>query len=224
MRIEELVELLRVRGTRGLAVDIDETLSDSNRHWFDAMFAFARPHGKSRDDIMRDHKFVEDVPEWRTPEARARIHALLHSNEFCTDIPVISGALEGAWRVHLMARIAAYITARPEAVRQGTLQWLKHRGFPEAPIIMRDEDVDLSAHNDGKNGWKARMLSAAYPFILGIVDDNAGLTRALRAVNYAGTLFLYGPQWQPVSASPSVILCPTWNDVEQAIHLRSCAW
>ncbi|MCC6934295.1 MAG: hypothetical protein IT406_01185 [Candidatus Yanofskybacteria bacterium] len=224
MQISDLVATLRARKTQGVALDIDETLADSNPHWLRAMYAFAPPPGRSFEDIRQQHKFAEDVPEWRTPQAYARIHALLHSNEFHADIPLIPDALESAREIHETVGITAYITARPEAVRAGTLTWLERHGFPSAPVIMRDEDVDISAHGDGKNGWKARMLAAAYPSIWGIVDDNPGLTRTLRQVNYPGTLFLYGPQWQPTDPSPTVVLCPTWDDVVSAVRIRSCAW
>jgi len=42
-KINEFREKLRLTNIKGLALDIDETLADSNYAWFESMFKFHAP-------------------------------------------------------------------------------------------------------------------------------------------------------------------------------------
>lgn len=218
--VTELKDSLRTRRVRGLALDIDETLSDSNAHWFEHMFRHHPFDGMDRDAVIRNQRFVEDVPEWGTPEARAFIGDTLHSNEFQEDIPLVEGADEGVRSLHTAIPIVAYITARPVQVRAGTETWLRKHGFPDASLIMRDEKVNLESHSDQKNRWKIGVLQTLWPEVVGIVDDNMGLAHELERAGYEGTVFLYGPQHEVFKGHPRVAVCPTWPDVVRAVHER----
>ena len=211
--VEALKTRMRAGQWRGIAVDIDETLADSTAHWFNELYRFRPLLRMSLREAMAQYKFVEDVPEWRTPEAHAHIRHLLTSNEFQENIPLITGADSGVRALHERHFVAAYITARPEAVRAGTLSWLTQHQLPPATLIMRDEAVDLERHNEDKNSWKARILAELFPEINVVIDDNAGLISALDALDWRGTLYLFGPQQRPVEPRRGVVSCPTWTDV-----------
>lgn len=219
----KLKEDLRSRGVRGIALDIDETLAYSNEYWFEHMFKFHAPPPERREEIIRSQKFAEDVPEWGTPEARQYIHDTIHSNEFQEKLPLVEGADAAVQTIHSSVPIVAYITARPDSVRQGTLNWLAKHGFPEAELIMREEPVNIATLGTDKNFWKAGVLKALHPEVLGIVDDNLGLAHELEGNGYEGTLYLYGPQKEEFAGHPRVVVCPTWHDVVAGIKTAQSA-
>lgn len=212
---------MQSRGARGLALDIDETLADSNSHWFDHMIAFHPLEGVHKKEIVERYKFMEHVPGWDNQEAIDRMTGLMHSNEFNETVPLIEDAYHVVNTIQQSIPIAAYITARPATIRTGTEKWLLKNGFPKAPLIMRPTTTEVSKP-DGlyRNSWKANILQFLYPEVLGIVDDNLGLAHELVELKYPGTLYLYGPQTEAFTETENVILCPTWKSVLPAV-LRS---
>jgi len=216
-KISNLKRKLKDRGISGLALDIDETLSDTTPHWFDHMINFHKPEGFSREEIIKKYKFLEDVPEWQTEEAYKYMEQTLHSNEFNENIPLIEDAHKTVQEINKIIPIVAYITARPATVYGGTLKWLRKHNFPEAELITRPPEVSLEDFNLNKNKWKARVLEDLFPEILGIVDDNSILAHQLEALNYQGTLYLYGRQDEEFKNNEYLVVCPTWQDVLRSV-------
>ncbi len=204
-------------GVSGLALDIDETLSDTNPHWFEHMVSFCRPEGLSKEEVMKKYRFVEDVPDWQTDEASKYMEQTLHSNEFNEAIPLIEGADKAVQEINKIIPIVAYITARPTTVTDGTIKWLKKHNFPEAELVTRPKDVVLEDFNLNKNKWKARILNTLYPEVLGIVDDNPLIVGELELLNYKGTIYLYGKETSEFKNHKQVVICPTWRDVFKSI-------
>jgi 5'(3')-deoxyribonucleotidase len=191
-KLVELKNKLKKQNIKGLALDIDEVLSDSNSHWFDHMINFRKLEGLSKEAVIKKYKFVEEVPEWQTEEGGKHIMETVHSNDFNETIPLIEGADETVREINKIVPIVAYITARPETVIEGTLNWLRKYGFPEAELITRPKDISLAEFDLSKNRWKAGILKTLYPEVVGIVDDNPMLARELEAIDYKGTQYLYG--------------------------------
>lgn len=199
--------------TPGLALDIDETLSDTNIFWFTKLSElFGSPEGLSPREIAAKYRYSQNVPYWQTGEALAWMEAARHGNEIQTILPLIEDALHTVEAIHRIVPIVAYVTARPESVREGTLTWLRTHGFPEAPLIMKPQDIPT----DEGVRWKAAILTEQYPHIMGIVDDHPGLVEALPPL-YAGTVFLYNFN-SPVVTNLSVVVCPLWSDVYAAVQ------
>jgi len=216
--VQQLKEKLQRENLRGLALDIDETLSNSNMHWFKHMFEFLLPEGKTKEEIIKNYKYVENVPEWNTTEAFEHMDKIIHSNEFNETIPLIENANHIVNKIHQHVPVVAYITARPASVMSGTEKWLKKHGFPEADIIMRPLETKSSKTDlVDRNIWKAKILHDLYPEVLGIVDDNIGLASELKNIKYKGTLYMYGMENKEFAGEENIIVCPTWQSVLDAI-------
>jgi hypothetical protein len=216
-KVTALKESLKEKGLKGLALDIDDTLSETNSHWYDHMTKFAAPKDLTKQQLLESGKWIEDVPEWQTPEAQKRMIEMLHSNEFNESIPLIEGADETVLAIHKIVPIVAYITARPATIVEGTLKWLRKHNFPEAQLITRPEDIQLADFNTYKNKWKAGVLKDLYPEVVGIVDDNKGLIQELEAVGYEGKMYFYGKDVKGFESDPRVTVCPIWPDVLNVI-------
>jgi 5'(3')-deoxyribonucleotidase len=212
-KILKLKTELKNSGISGLALDIDETLSDTNPHWFEHMINFHRPEKLSKEELIQKYRFVEEVPEWQTDEASKYIEQTLHSNEFNETIPLIENADKAVQEINKIIPIVVYITARPATVIEGTLRWLKKHNFPEARLITRPENINLKDFNLNKNRWKAGVLNTLFPEVVGVVDDNFVLAHQLETINYHGTLYLYGREDNQFKNHKNVIVCPTWNSV-----------
>lgn len=211
----KLKESLKRAGIQGIALDIDETLSDTGPHWWNLMLKFRAPEGLTYQEFLDKYEFIEHVPIWKTEEAKKHIHDAWNSDEFNEAIPLLHESNKMVHELKIKIPITAYITARPDNVRQGTENWLSKHEFPKAPVILRPVKSGL-ADLETKNHWKAGVLKYLYPEVIGIVDDNPGLPDELLKEKYEGKLFLYGPQTKeinPKDYSFPVILSPDWNHV-----------
>lgn len=222
-KILKLKSELKNRGIVGLALDIDETLSHTNHHWWEHMINFHKPEELSKEEMIEKYKFIDEVPEWQTEEANKFKEQTLHSNEFNETVPLIHDANKIVQEINKIIPIVAYITARPITVVDGTLKWLKKHNFPEAELITRPKDISLEDFNLNKNKWKAEVLNTLFPEVIGIVDDNSVLIHQLEALNYPGMLYFYGEETNQFKDDEHVIICPTWNNVldkiKEKVHL-----
>ena len=211
----KLKEELKENGMSGLALDIDETLSDTGPHWWNHMLKFHVPGNLTHQELLEKYGFIEYVPDWQTEEAREYIGKALESNGFNEAIPLLHESNKMVQKLKTIVPIVVYITARLESVRQGTKNWLAKHEFPKAPIILRPGKLGIHGL-ETKNAWKAGVLKYLYPEVIGIVDDNPGLAQELSNEKYEGKLFLYGPQVKKIDPKDypfQVILSPDWNHV-----------
>lgn len=209
----KLKKQLKQSHISGLALDIDETLSETNPFWFKHMYEYHKPEGLELSEVIRKYAHVDDVPDWQNEQAQKVMLDILHSNDFNESIPLIHESNVVVNEIIKNIPIVAYISARPDVVRQGTLSWLKQHNFPEAEIILRPDIYDIKH----RNLWKAQILLELFPEVIGIVDDSAGIVEELKKVNYQGKLYLYGPQSEEVVESSMVRVCKTWADVLKQI-------
>lgn len=207
-----LKEGMEKAGSRGIAFDLDETLVNTNLKWFKYLSEIiGNPEGLSPEELVKKYRYVNFVPYFFTPEAIKVINQLIDTDEFQRDIPPTEGSLEAVKEISLLVPIVAYITARPECVRSGTEYWIKENGFPEAPVILRQNEIPF----EERHPWKAAVLEYMYPQVRGIVDDNPGVVSAL-SPDYGGKVFLFEEKESPVE-SGFCVPCMTWKDVVSGI-------
>lgn len=211
----KLKESLKEQGIKGLALDIDETLSDTGPHWWNHMLKFHVPDGLTYEELLEQYEFIEHVPGWQTEEAKKYINNLLESDEFNDTIPLLHESNKMIQKLNAIVPIVAYISARPESIQKATENWLTKNGFPKMPVILRQGNRGIHGL-ETKNIWKASVLKYLYPEVIGIVDDNPGLAKELEDEKYEGKLLLYGPQTKeinPKDYSFPIIISPDWSHV-----------
>lgn len=185
--VRELKKRLRAKSVHGLALDIDDTLSYTDHHYFKVMAEFINPEKLTEDQIIEKYGRFRRVPYWQSEKAFRIEKKLMHSGDFHAAIPPIEDASRIIRKIDKVLPIVAYITARPASTYKGTQKWLERYRFPNVPIIFRSSRTD----HPGRHSWKADVLKALYPEVLGIVDDHPKLKRELRDARYKGKLLLY---------------------------------
>jgi 5'(3')-deoxyribonucleotidase len=211
---DELIEHCSKLAKPGLALDIDDTLSYTDSRWVQEMLdSFANPESLTREEVVAKYGWFDNVPYWKSDEALARLQELVHSNDFNASMPVIPEAREAVAGLGDTHEIAAYITARPESVLEGTQRWLAEHGFPDAPLIMRSKQTSF----EEKNSWKARLLVRLYPHVIGIVDDHPELPGQLADLGYRGTVYLYD-NGKTSKGYGEAERYRTWDDIASALR------
>lgn len=207
MDLEYFVKTLSV----GLALDVDETLSQTMSLWIEELSnLFGNPENLSSKEIIKKYRYTWNVPYWQTPEVNEWISDKVHDNELQKRLPLVPGALEYVNKINEIIPISAYITARPDTIITGTQEWLDNNGFPFAPVITRPIRFDRKKSNK----WKAGVLEYLQDKVLGIVDDNSGMLEHFN--DYKGTIFLYNHDEVPDS-NVKVYACPTWEKVFEKV-------
>ncbi len=213
MRIKnrEIVALkkrLKANKIRGLALDVDETLSFTIGYMVaELMKKFGNPENLTAEEIARKYKHTKKIPYWQGGECRKLIEKIIKGNELQKAMPLIENSNLLANKLTKIIPISAYITARPRVILNGTIFWLKKHGFPKATIVTRTSGV----YKKSANKWKAKVLEYLYPEIQGIVDDNSGLVKHL-SKKYKGTVFLYD-NTETDRKDIKVIPCKSWEKV-----------
>lgn len=210
--IKKLKEALRNKKIRGLALDIDETLSFTTQYWVSELSKkFGNPQNLSAREIFQVYRLIQNFPHWQTKEAIAWMEWARGSNEIQKSMPLIENSNHIVNKIDKIIPTACYLTVRPQSVVSGTKHWLEKHNFPKAEIIARPE---TTSYENGTN-WKAKALQELYPQVLGIVDDNPNLIDYLPK-NYKGFVFLYDfPSY--ISKSKNVIVCPTWQAILEEV-------
>lgn len=215
---KSLKQKLESKGLEGLCLDIDDTLSATNLFWANHHIAnFGNPEQLSAEDIIKNYRYVSNVPYWGNNAAAERwiVQNCEEPNGRSNTLP-IEGSIEGVRQIGERVPIIAYLTGRTQPVVEGTRAWLEKQTFPDLDIIaqpsqeMFKEMGLLSAHE-----WKARVLEFLYPYVRGIVEDNAHVVTALSS-DYQGTVFLFSHE--TADTDLDVICCPTWKDVVQQVE------
>jgi hypothetical protein len=196
---------------KGLAVDIDETLSWTIGYWIEEMqIKFGNPENLTIKEMVEKYRYTQNVPYWQHEEALQWIDEKINSNETQEDLPLIEGSSAYLNRINQIIPIVAYITVRPERVLEGTKNWLTKHNFPLATVICRPNELD---HNNG-NEWKAKILEKLYPKVLGIIDDNAKLLQFL-SLDYKGRVFMY--DHHDNLGFPFAVACKDWLTVYKEV-------
>jgi hypothetical protein len=203
-----LKKKLKKNKIKGLAVDVDDTLSLTFECLVDEL---SKKMGNSenlpKEEMFLKYRSTWNVPDWRNEKAEEIVHKIITSDELQKDLPLIENANNLVLKVNKVIPVVAYITARPNKIRNGTEFWLKKYGFVKACLIMKFKNKKRGM----SNRWKAGVLKYLYPEVQGIVDDNLGLINAL-GKGYKGRVFLYkGSDCK--RKYNYVVLCKDWDDV-----------
>lgn len=186
-----------------LAIDIDETLAQTNLTWArHHIQTYGNPEALMAEEIIKKYRFVKDVPYWQIDEAKRWVEAEINSIEAQLKIPVIEES------VAIMKRIpvVCYLTNRPAQTTKGTQEWLRMHGFPDKKVISSIKGLE----------WKAQTLKEMFPEVTGIIDDNIGLLEQIKS-NYKGMIFLYSHA-STFNSDLNVIPCPTWGDIGREVQ------
>lgn len=195
----------------GIALDIDETLSWTIGFWVEQMQKlFGNPENLTVQQLITKYRYTQNVPYWQSKEALDWMEDHRNANDLQTKLAVINGAKENVIKISQIIPVVAYITTRPEIVREGTVSWLNQEGFPNVPVICRPDNIPSA---EGSR-WKASILDQLFPKIEGIIDDNSSLLEYLPR-NYKGKIFLYSND--SIKTELSAFACPDWNAVYKQI-------
>ena len=200
---------------RGLALDIDETISHTAKYWVDVLTVkFGNPEGLTAREIFRKYRRIQEYPHWKTKEALEWMEWAKQADEIQQDIPLIENANHIVNKINKIIPMVCYITARPSKVLNGTKKWLSKHGFPKAEIITSPKSI---GHIEASK-WKMDLLIKLYPEVVGIVDDNLKIVDNLPK-NYKGIVFIYDIE-RNISNKKNIISCATWEDVFREVKKK----
>jgi hypothetical protein len=206
---EYLKDLPKIEGV-GIAVDIDETLSNTIGYLVDKMLEeFGCREGLSSEEIIKKYRYTWNVPDWKSEEALLFIKNIVDQNDFQLNLPLVDSALESLNLIHEEVPVVCYVTARLENVSEGTKKWLSKNGFPDAELICRPQLLDRTKSDE----WKARVLERLGANVVGIIDDNSGILKHLDE-GYGGKVFLYSHKEHE---SPLAVCCEDWKSVKDRV-------
>lgn len=217
MRIKskEIISLnkrLKLAGVKGLALDIDETLSFTIGFMIEEFIKkLGNPENLTAEEIAKKYRHTNNIPYWQDDEAKKILEKIINSNETQKDLPLIENSNLLVQEINKIIPIVAYITVRPTSIIGGTKFWLKKHGFPEAQIIAKPKNIERKMGNK----WKAKVLEYLYPQVVGIVDDNPGLTKFF-GKKYKGVIYLYD-QMEAERKDINVIPCENWEMVAKKV-------
>lgn len=193
-------------------LDIDETIAATVELWMQLLLKHCgNPENLTVKEMVEKYRYTQNVPYFQNLDANRYLMEQISKNSIQEAIPVIAGAVDAVNRIHSTLPIDAYMTNRPESVRNGTLKWLKKHGFPDAQVIMRPNYVKKA----DELKWKAGIIMQNDVQIL--IDDNAGLLPFMDG--FRGTFFLYDPPDDYVKQN-FVVECRDWDEVENAVIAR----
>lgn len=195
---------------RGIAVDIDETLSWTVGHLVEEMQKrFGNPEGLSVEDLIEKYRYTWNVPYWQDDEVSEWVAKTTLSDDFFEGTSLMAGADEYLNMIDEEVPVVCYVTARSEMVSEGTKNWLRKHGFPDAPVICRPKDLDRKRSDE----WKANVMSKLHPNVVGIIDDNAGILKYLDE-EYKGKVFLFTHKEHDSSLA---VPCEDWEAVQKNV-------
>ena len=185
---------LEQTNTQGLAIDIDDVLSQTTRSYHEVFEREFGPTQTTVEQARTHYAFHGGVLGWPREQTIKRTQELMRDPDFHYAIPLINRAQEAITHLHKKGKIACYHTARYETLTQATLQWLNNHNFPKYPLIIRPDD--------DRNGteWKAHAYHHLFPHVTGCIDNDARIAKRLEQLNYQGEYHLFGlteQQYQP---------------------------
>jgi hypothetical protein len=209
---------LKDRGTKGLVIDLDETLSGTIHYMVGELAKlYGNPQNLSVEEL-RERIIAHDIPFWKLEEVQKWGLQALESEEMAEEYPIIEGSDKAVAKIDQVIPVVGYLTLRQTSIRNATRRWLKKHGFPDEPVITRPNNLKLE---EGMK-WKADTLAYLYPQAIGLIDDTLDIFNYLPG-SYQGTIFLYGKTDYPKS-DLNIIPCKTWDDVYQKVIEHQLAY
>jgi 5'(3')-deoxyribonucleotidase len=195
-----------------LAIDIDDTLSDTTEYFAQLLNErFGNPENVTPKEIIKKYKIIPNVPYWQTAEILAWREEQSFSNEAQKALPPIAGSVEAVQKLFKHFDIL-YISSRPSVVVKGTSEWLQEQGFPSGELVLR-----TTYDKQNGNAWKADIIEQKWPQVVGVVDDNPEIIWFFSR-HYKGVIYLFGVSARSEMKDRNVRLCARWEDVLHEIN------
>lgn len=193
----------------GIALDIDDTLSQTKKCWFESFSRIiGNPENLTNEEFCQKYHLIQDAPYFQTPEALELIQKLAHSPETYCDLEIIDNSSLCVNKINQIIPIVAYITMRPQISLEVTQKWLDQNNFPKAKLISCPNSVSRPSAVD----WKVSVLEELFPQIVGIVDDSLSVAEKI-SPDYPGKIYFYNTDPQSLISKTNIIPCPTWDCV-----------
>lgn len=197
-----------------LALDIDETLADTDRDRFQQLESLYWNPWYNYEEY---HNHVERVNNIRAhEEAQQRMKDKIHDNEYQKNISLIPWALKAVQTLHTKKELFTYyITARPESVVTWTQERLLSHWFPNLPIIAKPLDVS----KEKEHLWKAETLYKLYnKWVIWIIDDQIKLLNQMNIhfPDYKWTIHLIISEKNSINIEPGSLnfsLSNSWDEL-----------
>lgn len=168
-----------VKHPTGIVLDVDDTIVDTSlkcAHLMWEEFPVAGV-GNARQ-LLTTYGIPAHVPAWKTEVCMDAMAGYLNSAEFLSGLQPVHEAREGVQLIETKVPVAFYLTSRLSMFQDVTYKWLKHHGFPDAPVICREPFVT-------DRDWKVKYLAEHYPQTKGIIDNELYVPTELK---YQGKL------------------------------------
>lgn len=212
-KVAELKSSLLASGKVGLALDIDNTLSQTRNVYFTRFVEeLGNPENLTFAEYREKYGHSSKVPYWQTEKGQALGAALTYDEDHHFAVTLVTGADESIRQIAEIIPIACYLTARPEVLERITKEWIAKHRLPKAPVILRPDYVQ------DENAWKADVLEYLFPQVTGIVDDHPLLPDRL-SLGYKGTIYVYESPY-PGREGLDIVHCIDWQNVVAEIKKR----
>ena len=196
----------------GLAIDIDDTLSETALTCCRLIGEkFGLPDNISVEKILQKYNQPTNVPNWRVnKEVVNWLKNELNNPEFIGSLPAVAGARESLAIISERVPVKAYISSRLTHLNECSVNWLKENGFPPAPVILREDSIR-------DPNWKIKHLLAQKMSVYGIIDDTLEAFSDLKS-DFKGKLF-WLDRFNLLSQDihHQVIRVKNWNEIKDQI-------
>lgn len=133
--------------------DIDDLLADAWSDWIGIL----NQHFKTAltPEEVSPYGYVQNVPVWleRAEELKELMESLRQDPQFVSGHRPIEGAAETLYALTEIGSLECYLTSRPTAVYQATIDWLDKYLFPKAPVLCRPTWIDFSKAHQCKKEY-----------------------------------------------------------------------
>ena len=121
------------------ALDIDDLLSHTAHDRFHELKELFGDPWYDFADLKKHTERVNSV--WNDDNAQKRIIEKIFDNEYQKTISLFPESLESVTKLQRKNLFNCYITARPDAIIDGTQHRLEKNWFPDLPIIARPSTI-----------------------------------------------------------------------------------
>ncbi len=214
MNLQTIIAQLQSQPT-GLAFDIDDTLSSTSDGYFDLLnLTHPAPTYLTKELFRKKYARTGEVTHWRSiQDAYDLLISKVNCPQFHYELSPFPHAIEQTTILNNHNFFACYLTARKEDMRELTQRWLDEQGFPKKPLIMRDNTIEFSNHTQ----WKTAALHSLYPYIQGLIDNDARILSHLQQRSYPGNLYLFGLSPHEYNGNGTITVRETWREMSEII-------
>ncbi|MDQ3008518.1 MAG: hypothetical protein M3Q81_02890 [bacterium] len=196
-----------VTACRGLVIDIDDTLADTSLATASVLEKEFTETACVIQDVLLQYGYPNSVPFWKSEQSLARYAFILNDHDFLSQIPPTPQAHKGLLMVCDLVPLSFYLTSRPSTMQLVTESWLQSNGFPSAPVVCRQPNVQ-------DKDWKLKFLTQTNPDSYGLIDNEIHVPDDLQ---YKGKILELIRHKKMSPPNPQIISCKSWLDIATLI-------